>query len=114
MSYGVTFTVDETTVTLQSPEIFEKDAGVITNVTVLLSGKRSVQASAETGLNLTFKCYTTTYTNISSLRALIGSAGTLNIDGTDYTNCYISKFCEIEWHPGKWDYTVSFVRDTTT
>jgi hypothetical protein len=113
MTYAITFTVGETTVTLQAPEPFDVDAGVITNVSILLSGERSVQTSTETGLDITFKCYTDTYSHISGLRALIGSSGTLSIDGTEYGTCYISKFSEREWAVGEYEYTVGFVRDTT-
>ena len=113
MTYAITFTVGETTNTLQDPAPFDKAAGVITNVAILLSGKRSVQSSSETGLDITFKCYTDTHSHVSGLSALIGSSGTLSIDGTGYGTCYISKFSERQWAVGEWEYTVSFVRDTT-
>jgi len=114
LTYVVSFSVGEVTKTLSNPEPFDLNAGVITNVTVLASGKRSVQTSTETAIAPTFRCLTDTYTDISGLRALIGSSGTLSIDGTNYTKCYISSFVEKEWFPGTWEYTVSFAQDTTT
>lgn len=98
---------------LKNPEPFERDWGVQTNETKLYSGKTAVQASAETRLAVTFKCYTETYTDISNLRAKIGAPYTLSIDGTNYTQCYITSFKEEEWSSGKYNYEVEFVQDTT-
>jgi len=107
----MTITFDS--IELKNPEPFGKNWGVITNQTVLLSGKRSVQVSSELAISVSFRCSTETYSDISNLRAKIGSAYSLVIDSDTYTNCYISFFTEREWFTGKWEYEVSFVRDTS-
>jgi len=106
----MTITFDS--VELKNPEIFSKAWGVITNQTLLLSGKRSVQASSELAIGVSFGCRTGTYSDVSNLRAKIGSAYSLVIDSDTYTNCYISSFTEREWYPDEWEYDVTFVRDT--
>lgn len=100
-------------VELKDPERFERDWGVQINETKLYSGKTAVQSSAQTRLAVAFKCFTETYTDISNLKAKIGSPYTLAIDGTNYTKCYINSFAEREWFTGKYEYDVSFVQDTS-
>ena len=107
----MTITFDS--IELKNPQIFDKTWGAIANQTTLLSGKRSVQGSSEIALAVSFKCSTETYSDVSNLRAKIGSAHSLVIDSDTYTNCYIASFTEREWFPDKWEYEVSFVRDTT-
>ena len=110
-----------TTVTFDGVELkdvapFDINLDVTTNVTVLLSGKRSVQTSTETGLMVAFECYTEDYSDITALIAKIGYKATLVIDGTSYTNCAIAgnpKPRITQRLPGKWWYSISFVRDTT-
>lgn len=100
-------------VELKNASVFDDDLDVLTKVTTLLSGKRSVQASSEVGFTPKFRCYTTTYSDVTSLAAKVGSSGSLVIDSDTYTNCYISSFMRSEIAPGKWTYEVGFVRDTT-
>lgn len=85
------------------------------NETTLLSGKTYIQANAEQKFNRSFQCYTESYSEISSLLGKIGSAGTLIIDGTSYTNCYIAPpfgYKEIIKGSGKYTYSISFKRHT--
>lgn len=100
-------------ITLQNPEPFEIDPQIITNDTVLLSGKHSGQLSSETAISLTLVCYTATYSDVSDLIAKIGTKADLIIDGTTYTKCYISSFPRSLWAKGEWTYTVAFKQDTT-
>ena len=83
--------------------------------TTLLSGKTAIQASSETKFDRTFQCYTENYSEISALLGKIGRAGTLVIDGTTYTNCYIAppfSYKEVIKGSGKYTYTISFKRHT--
>ncbi len=98
---------------LQNPELFQKDWGVQLNETKLYSGNTSIQASIKTRLSVIFKCYTETYSYISTLKEKIGLPATLNIDGTEYANSFITSFKEEEWASGKYNYEVGFVQDTS-
>jgi hypothetical protein len=101
-------------VPLVRPSFPSFDRSPITDVKVLISGKRSVQTSSELGFAVSFVCVTDTLTDISDLRAKIGAPYTLVIDGVNYTNCYIqSPWKEEKIDNNNWKYTVSFVRDTT-
>lgn len=85
------------------------------NETTLLSGKTYIQANSETKFGRSFQCYTESYSEISSLLGKIGSAGTLIIDGTSYTNCYISPpfgYKEVIQGSGKYTYSIAFKRHT--
>lgn len=98
--------------TLSNASTYEDDAGVICNVTRLLSGKVKVQASSETSFNPTFRCLTESSSEVSTVKGKIGTSSTLIIDSTSYTNCYIKSFKSKQYAPGKYSYEVSFVRDT--
>lgn len=100
-------------ITLSNPAPFEKDWGVQAKDTKLYSGKTYIQASTETRLAAAFKCETETYSDVSNLRAKIGTKATLTIDGSNYTNCAITSFKESEWAAGKYTYEVSFIQQTT-
>jgi hypothetical protein len=59
----------------------------------------------------TFLCHTDLWSEITALTALIGTYGTLVIDGTSYTNCYISGFSSVHNlidGTGKYTYSISF------
>ena len=99
--------------TLTDPSPFDIGWPILINEVILMSGKHSIQASSATALNVSFKCQTTSATELSTLKGLIGSSGTLTIDGTSYTKCYISNFTYNEVLPGVYDYTISFIQDTT-
>jgi hypothetical protein len=102
-------------VALVRPSFPQFDREPLTTVTVLASGKRSVSGSDELGFEVTFTCYTDSLSDISNLRAKIGSPYTLVIDSTSYTNCYIkAPWKERKLDNNNWQYTVSFVRDTTS
>ena len=109
MVYIVTFD----SVELKNPIIFDRDSNPIVNQTVLLSGKRSTQTTTETAISVSYRCSTETYSDVSNLKAKIGLQKTLTIDSTDFTKCSISSFKEREWYPGKWEYEVGFIQDTT-
>jgi hypothetical protein len=100
-------------VALRNPEPFDIDRQVNISDTVLLSGKHSIQGSSETAVSLTIKCHTDTYSDVTSLRAKIGTKASLVIDSTTYTQCYISSWSEREWSKDKWEYTAGFKQDTT-
>lgn len=100
-------------VPLVRPSLPEYDRSPITNVTTLASGRRSVQASDELGFSVTFTCYSDTYSDVTDLRDLIGSANTLVIDGVSYPDCFINGWKEKKIDNTNWQYTVGFVRDTT-
>lgn len=101
------------TITLTDPSPFDIGWTILINEVILMSGKHSIQASSATALNVSFKCQTTSATELSNLKNKIGSSGTLTIDGTSYTKCYISNFIYNEVLPGVYDYTISFIQDTT-
>jgi len=100
-------------VDLIRPSFPEIDRSPITNETILVSGKRSVQSTSELGFKVTFRCWTTDPSDISNLRSKIGSSHTLVIDGTSYTNCYINRWVETKVDDLNWAYSVGFVRETT-
>lgn len=58
-----------------------------------------------------FDCYTASYSEISTLAAKIGSFGTLVIDGTSFSDCYISQLSNIKeliYGSGKYTYSITF------
>ncbi len=101
---------------LENAEPFWEGRSPILNTSELLSGQLSVQSSPDTHvrpLRVAFKCHTNVHGNISLLRTRIGAPYTLKIDEYTYENSYISKFEETEWYPGKFEFKISFVQDTT-
>lgn len=100
-------------VTLKNPEPFELNHQIILADTVLLSGKHSIQGSSETAIEVTIKCHTDSIGDVTSLRAKIGTEGSLVVDSTTYTKCHISSWNDIEWANGKWEYSATFKQDTT-
>ena len=106
-------TITFTGVELKNPEPFDIDPQVQIADTILLSGKHSMQSSSETALSATIKCHTETISDVTNLRAKIGTEGSLIIDGTTYTKCHISSWKDILWAKGKWEYTVGFKQETT-
>jgi hypothetical protein len=51
-----------------------------------------------------------------SVQTIGGTAGTLVLDGTSYTNCYIESITAAgvsRSHLGAWDFTIAFVKDTS-
>ena len=109
---SVTF---NSTVTLANAS--REDSGVAIRATehILIDGKSKVQAATETGRRWRFNCITQDFSDITDLIALVGTAYTLSVEGTDYTNCYL--IGEIRYRtvvPGTWTYSAEFVRDTAT
>lgn len=100
-------------VTLPNPSPFDVEVSVLINESVLLTGKRSVQASTATAIRVTFKCFPASASDVSTMKGKIGTSGTLSIDGTLYAKCYISTFSYYETMPGQYTYTVGFIQDTT-
>jgi hypothetical protein len=106
-------TVSYNTVTLTDPSPFDIEWLPIINEVVLISGKRSIQASSATAIRVAFKCQTTSLAEITTLKGFIGSSYTLTIDGTSYMKCFISNLSYNEVLPGLYAYTISFIQDTT-
>ena len=107
----MTITFDS--VELKNPEPFEIDKQVLIGDTVLLSGKHSIQATTETAITCTIKCYSATKSDMTNLRAKIGTEGSLVVGSDTYTKCRIVAWSESEWAKGEYSYTVSFKQDTT-
>lgn len=107
-------TVTFDSVELKNPEPFDIDRQVLISDTVLLSGKHSIQSTTETAIEATIKCHSDTIGDVTSLRAKIGTEGSLVVDGTTYTKCHISSWSNIEWASNQWEYSVGFKQDTTT
>lgn len=97
---------------LGNASVWEDDAGIICNATRLLSGKIYIQASAETSFTPSFSCLTEDASEITALRGKIGTGATLTINDDSYSNCYIKTFKSKEFAPGKYQYSISFVRHT--
>jgi hypothetical protein len=60
---------------------------------------------------LSFMCHTDLYSEIEAVEALIGTFGTLIIDGISYTDCYIFSFGNIKNlidGTGKYSYSLTF------
>lgn len=102
-------------VTLSNPSPVAEERDILINSVRLISGKKSIQASSVTAINVTFTCRTTSYSEITTLEGKIGTSGSLVIGTVTYTKCYISGFnySEVDGVPNVWDYTVSFIQDTT-
>jgi len=106
-------TVTFDSVELKNPMPFTINPQVLLNDTVLLSGEHSIQGSAETAISCTITGYTATESDITSLRAKIGTEGSLVVDSDTYTKCNIATFSSRLWAKGEWMYTVGFRQDTT-
>src|SRR5574343_207417 len=102
-------------VSLSNPSPVSQDRDILINHAILISGKRSIQASAQTAINITFTCRTTSFSEITTLEGKIGTSGSLVVGTTTYTKCYISgfRYNEVDGVPDTWDYTISFIQDTT-
>lgn len=98
---------------LKNPEPFDIDPQVLITDTVLLSCKHSIQGTTETAIMCTITGYTDTESDITNLRAKIGTEASLVVDSDTYTKCHISAFTSKLWAKGKWTYTASFKQDTT-
>lgn len=83
-----------------------------TKETPLLSGDIHASLSSKTqSFPRSFDCYTADYSEIETLEAQIGSFDVLIIDGTSYSNCYISSLGdihEIRRGSGKYTYSIQF------
>lgn len=106
----MTITFDS--IELKKPSPFNKTQVISIGDTVLLSGKHSVQSSAETALDVSFSCFTDSYTDVSNLFAKVGTVYDLVIEAEAARKCYISSFSEIEDPPDHWKYTVGFKEET--
>ena len=59
---------------------------------------------------------TTLYSGKTSVQTIGGTLGTLVLNGITYTNCYIESIGVAEVSQsclGMWDFTISFVKDTS-
>jgi hypothetical protein len=84
-----------------------------TNDTLLLSGKHDIQSSTEYGYNPSFQCIGYS-SEIDSLIALIGTVGTLVINGSSYSNMYIKTLGSLSKvsHSSYFKFEIAFVRHT--
>ena len=107
-------TVTFDTVELPNPTPFDIDRQVLLTDTVLLSGRHSLQGTSQTAITCSITGYTDTESDITNLRAKIGTEGTLMVDSTSYDKCHIAAFTSKLWAKGEWTYTIGFKQDTTT
>lgn len=107
----MTITFDS--IPLVNPSPYTSDYQPRTKERILLSGKSSVQSSTELGYHVSYSCFTPTYSNVTDLRAKMGTIYSL-VDDYGTRNAYISAFTvtKIVSTPDYWRYNVSFVADT--
>ena len=109
-------TVSFDSVPLVNPQMQDMYYRVLANAITLKSGKQSVQSSSEVALTVKFICSTFNHTDITNLRAKIGSKATLVI-GSDSITCYINAKAFIERqlrenNLDKYEYEVEFIEHT--
>lgn len=83
--------------------------------TTLLSGKLRIDAIPEPKFARVWTCYTDDFAKITNLLSKIGRPYTLQIDGVDYTNCYIAppfSYRELIFGSGQYTYTINIKRHT--
>lgn len=100
-------------VTIQVYQATDYAFDIQTKTTRLYSGEMYANLSTLTPsfFPRSFLCHTDAYSEISAIAALIGSFGDLVIDGTTYSDCYISSLSNIKEliaGSGKFTYSVSF------
>ena len=108
------------TVTFDSVELyhaspFERETPVRSAERILLDGRSKIVPAANAGTRFTFTCMGT-LAQMNYLIAKVGAAYTLNVGGTDYTNCHIlgnPKTREMPGSPGNYTLTLTFVQDTS-
>jgi hypothetical protein len=74
--------------------------------------------TAKAGQTMSTGCAnaTKTFEGYTSVQSKGGTLGTLVLNGVTYTNCYIQSISAAEVsmsNLGVWEFTISFVRDTT-
>jgi threonine dehydrogenase-like Zn-dependent dehydrogenase len=108
----MTVTFSGTTVPIAQSEDFEPV--LIVNETVVEDGKTSIQASTEYGRRYAFHCVGTS-TQKDALLSLIGSAGTLVINGSSDSNYFIKAIGPFAKIPmtNYFSFDIRFVKDTT-
>lgn len=86
---------------------------VLTNDTILIDGKHSIQSSTEVGTAATYTCLGT-WAQYEAVLACIGSSATLDTQDESYTNMYISSWDgpTESANPGYYFFTVGFVKET--
>ena len=109
-------TVSFDSVPLVNPQMQDMYYRVLANATTLKSGKQSVQSSSEVALTVKFICSTFNHTDITNLRAKIGTEATLVI-GSDSITCYINAKAFVERqlrenNLDKYEYEVEFIEHT--
>jgi hypothetical protein len=86
----------------------------LTKVTVLLSGKRSVQTNPEVGMNFSVTCLGTR-AQFLALLALVGTKDSLVTDDDTYTNCAMNgniDYTETDDPDDQFFFSFGFVRET--
>jgi hypothetical protein len=99
-------------VTIQCYQASDYAYDIQTSAKRLYSGEIYANVSAVTSIfPRSFSCHTDAFSEISAVAALIGSFGDLVIDGTTYSDCYISSLSNVKEliaGSGKFTFSVSF------
>jgi hypothetical protein len=101
-------------VTLPNASKIAETVYIVANETVLLSGKRKIQAEADTGFGATYECMGTK-AQFDAIKALVGSSCTLVTEDGSYSKCYL--FGEMPRketeNPNVFVFTVTVRQDTS-
>lgn len=111
----MTTTFDTVTLTNASPE--QPGFAIRATERILIDGKSKMVAAANYGRMHRFTCMTEDFGDITDLLAKAGSPFTLTVEGTAYTNCYLTNRVSVgavPGNPGAWTYSCEFVQDTTS
>lgn len=87
---------------------------VLANETILLSGKRAIQASSEYGFAATYS-FLGTWSEVTAILQKVGTSGSLVDNQTTTTTCYIYGDIKIEEtdSPGYFTCQIGFRQDTS-
>lgn len=102
-------------VVLPIPQMESVEYPVLINEARLYpSGKISIQASTEYGKGYQFQCVGTS-TQITDLLGKVGTAGTLVINGSSYSNFFIKSFGPVTKNTmtNYYSFHISLVQDTS-
>jgi hypothetical protein len=108
------------TVTFNSVELYhasplDRDTAVRSAERILLNGRSKIVPAANAGTRFRFTCMGS-LAQMDAITALVGAAYTLDVGGTQYTNCHIlgtPKTREMPGSPGNYTLSLEFVQDTS-